>query len=155
MQNNTNTEYTHTIQTSMPWVGFKPTIQTFEQGKKVHALDCAATVNLHQVLRLKCLEQFIRVHSWRRVLRFAGIWQKWCQIWGFHSGDYEECRFLGCCAVQILCEPTFRRGVFDWWLSLHPPAHAGSSLADFIPWRWRQYVPPKRRFTQNLYSTTS
>jgi hypothetical protein len=22
-------------------------------------------------------------------------------------------------------------GVFDWWLSLQPPAHAGSSLADF------------------------
>jgi hypothetical protein len=22
-------------------------------------------------------------------------------------------------------------GVFDWWLSLQPPAHVGSSLADF------------------------
>jgi hypothetical protein len=33
-------------------------------------------------------------------------------IWGFHGGDYEECRLLGC-------------------ESLQPPAHAGSSLADF------------------------
>jgi hypothetical protein len=30
-----------------------------------------------------------------------------CKIWGFHGGDYEECRLL------------------------QPPAHAGSSLADF------------------------
>jgi hypothetical protein len=34
-----------------------------------------------------------------------------CKIWGFHSGDYEECRLLGCGAVYILCEPTFRRNV--------------------------------------------
>jgi hypothetical protein len=25
----------------------------------------------------------------------------------------------------------------------------------FLPWRWRRYVPPKRRFTQILHSTTS
>jgi hypothetical protein len=22
-----------------------------------------------------------------------------CKIWGFHSGDYEECRLLGCGTV--------------------------------------------------------
>jgi hypothetical protein len=32
-----------------------------------------------------------------------------CKIWDFHGGDYEECRILGCGAVKILCEPTFRR----------------------------------------------
>jgi hypothetical protein len=25
----------------------------------------------------------------------------------------------------------------------------------FLPWRWRRYVPPKRRFTQDLQGTTS
>jgi hypothetical protein len=30
--------------TSMPWVGFEPTIPVFEREKTVHALDCAATV---------------------------------------------------------------------------------------------------------------
>jgi hypothetical protein len=25
----------------------------------------------------------------------------------------------------------------------------------FVPWRWRQYVPPKRRFTQDLHGATS
>jgi hypothetical protein len=25
----------------------------------------------------------------------------------------------------------------------------------FLPWRWRRYVPPKRRFTQYLHGTTS
>jgi hypothetical protein len=32
------------IQTSMPWVGFKPTTPSFERTKTVHALDRAATV---------------------------------------------------------------------------------------------------------------
>jgi hypothetical protein len=32
------------IQTSMPRVGFEPTIPVFEREKKVHALDRAATV---------------------------------------------------------------------------------------------------------------
>jgi hypothetical protein len=30
--------------TTMPWVGFKPMIQAFEQAKTVHALDRVATV---------------------------------------------------------------------------------------------------------------
>jgi hypothetical protein len=30
--------------TSMPQVGFEPTIPVFERAKTVHALDCAATV---------------------------------------------------------------------------------------------------------------
>jgi hypothetical protein len=34
----------------------------------------------------------------------------------FHGGDYEECRLLGCDAVWIFCKP----------------AHAGSSLAEFL-----------------------
>jgi hypothetical protein len=34
----------HTIQTSMPGVGFEPTIPVFEQVKTVHALERAATV---------------------------------------------------------------------------------------------------------------
>jgi hypothetical protein len=25
----------------------------------------------------------------------------------------------------------------------------------FLPWKWRRYVPPKRRFTQNLHGATS
>jgi hypothetical protein len=25
-----------------------------------------------------------------------------CKIWGFHGGDYEECRLLGCYAVWVL-----------------------------------------------------
>jgi hypothetical protein len=25
----------------------------------------------------------------------------------------------------------------------------------FLPWRWRRYVPPKRRFTQELHGVTS
>jgi hypothetical protein len=43
-QSNTNTELTHTIQTSMTWVGFEPMIPAFERAKIVHALDRGATV---------------------------------------------------------------------------------------------------------------
>jgi hypothetical protein len=25
-----------------------------------------------------------------------------CKIWGFHGGDFKECRLLGCCAVWLL-----------------------------------------------------
>jgi hypothetical protein len=34
-----------------------------------------------------------------------------CKIWGFHGGDYEEWCLLGCYAVLILYEPTFRRNL--------------------------------------------
>jgi hypothetical protein len=35
---------THTHQTSIPWVGFEPTIPASERAKTVHALDSSATV---------------------------------------------------------------------------------------------------------------
>jgi hypothetical protein len=34
-------------------------------------------------------------------------------------------------------------------------SHTGFLLADFRPWRWRWYLPPKRRFTQDLHGATS
>jgi hypothetical protein len=43
-QDNTNTEWTHTIQTFMPWVGFEPTITALERVKTVRAVDHGATV---------------------------------------------------------------------------------------------------------------
>jgi hypothetical protein len=39
--------------------------------------------------------------------------------------------------------------------SLQPPAHAASSFADFLLWKWRRYVSPKRRFTQAPHGATS
>jgi hypothetical protein len=47
-------QHKHT-QTSMPWMGFEPTIKAFERAKTVHALDRAAlllhVVNYHYVCR--------------------------------------------------------------------------------------------------------
>jgi hypothetical protein len=31
-----------------------------------------------------------------------------CEIWGFHGCDYEECRLMGCNAVWLLYEVSFR-----------------------------------------------
>jgi FAD synthase len=40
--------YTH--QTSMSYVGFEPTIPASERAKKVHALDRAAAVTVHELI---------------------------------------------------------------------------------------------------------
>jgi hypothetical protein len=43
-----------------------------------------------------------------------------CKIWGFHGGDYEECRLLGCDAVRLLCEAllqTFLARSFCWHIN--------------------------------------
>jgi hypothetical protein len=36
-------------------------------------------------------------------------------VLGFHGGDYEECRLLGCDIAWILLEPTFRGDPSSWW----------------------------------------
>jgi hypothetical protein len=66
----------------------------------------------------------------------------------------EECLLLGRVAVYILQGIKIReRGAnLSRWL---PNTHAGSSLANFMSWRWRRYVPPKRRFTQYLHDDKS
>jgi hypothetical protein len=60
-----------------------------------------------------------------------------CMIWGSHSGGYEEYNLLGYKAVYSgECQPTCLQAGF--LLSLF-----------FRPWRYRRYVPPKRRLTLN------
>jgi hypothetical protein len=54
------------------------------------------------------------------------------------------------------CRYCVNRRFGGMYRRLQPPAHAGSSFADiFLSWRWRRYIPQKRRFTQYLYSATS
>jgi hypothetical protein len=38
----------------------------------------------------------------RRTLEASSKRPWWCKIWGFHGGDYEEWRLLGCYAVWLL-----------------------------------------------------
>jgi hypothetical protein len=131
-----------------------------------------------------------------------------------------QCRLLGCGALWVLWEPTFRKDVFwifftncylyssakatrspetlaltrptrchvsqdgilhrgkvcslnvggerFWktqdlrmspssgtWSLLSRPLLLVSCSADFSPWKWRSYVPPKRRFTYGLRGTIS
>jgi hypothetical protein len=40
-------------------------------------------------------------------------------------------------------------------VSKEPVRAGGCSSRIFLPWRWRRYVPPKRRLTQDLHSATS
>jgi hypothetical protein len=58
---------------------------------------------------------------------------KLCNIWGFHGGDYEECRLLGCHAVWVKLEPRFRRNVSllsSWWKE--PVAFSSSPLMSLV-----------------------
>jgi hypothetical protein len=70
-----------------------------------------------------------------------------CKIWGFHGGDYEECRFWDVAP----CRSCVNRltSVCSHPLTLVPRSRI------ILPWRWSRYVPPKRRFTQELHSATS
>jgi hypothetical protein len=75
-----------------------------------------------------------------------------CKIWDFRVGDYEECRFLGCGAVQILCE---RSCVFSTGGSVCRHLLTLLPRSGIFSWRWRRYVPTKRRLTQDLQGATS
>jgi hypothetical protein len=60
-----HTEKTH-IQTSMPWMGFEPTIPAFELAKTVNAVDRAATqigirgLISRQILKYKIIKQLLQ-----------------------------------------------------------------------------------------------
>jgi hypothetical protein len=47
------------MQTSLPWVGFEPTILAFEGTTTVHALDRAATVMAVKNIALNKTEQVV------------------------------------------------------------------------------------------------
>jgi hypothetical protein len=72
-----------------------------------------------------------------------------CKIWGFHGGDYEECRLLGYYAVYLLYEPAFRRNAStptSWW----------QEVTRFLsPWWWRRYFLSKNLFIQEPHDVTS
>jgi hypothetical protein len=72
---------------------------------------------------------------------YSGMWRRVDVVWT----DVSEERIAFSFRVENSSseEPAWAGGcVFDWWLSLQPPAHAGSPLADFstlkldAPHRW-------------------
>jgi hypothetical protein len=65
----TQTQNKHMLQTSIPWVGFEPTVPGFELAKMVHALDRAATVIGREIMCIPikntnrdCLKNSIQNH---------------------------------------------------------------------------------------------
>jgi hypothetical protein len=59
-----------------------------------------------------------------------------CRIWFSHSCNAECWRLLRYSAAKSACESSYYTLV--------------SCSADFRPWSWRWYVPPKNRFTNGL-----
>jgi hypothetical protein len=72
-------------QTSIPWVGFEPTIPGFERAKIVHALDRATTAVCYRhssVVYFKCRRNFfyVMVHVWHARFSLLGrfiLWSSW------------------------------------------------------------------------------
>jgi hypothetical protein len=85
-----------------------------------------------------------------------------CEIWGFHGGDYEECRLLGCDAVWPLYELTFRRNVSPpssgWQVgelgTTSTVTRNWSALRKSTDWSDGGYVPTKRRFLKEPHGVT-
>jgi hypothetical protein len=63
-----------------------------------------------------------------------------CKILGFHGGKYEKCLVLGCGAVRVLLEPTFRRNAGDNKTQMAPhPRRRRSSVFLLGPRSIRQF----------------
>jgi hypothetical protein len=61
-------------------------------------------------------------------------------------------RFGGTYRLHLKGRNIRERGTrFSGWLQIN----AVSRSSIFLPWRWRRYVPPKRRLMQDLHSATS
>jgi hypothetical protein len=57
-----------------------------------------------------------------------------CKIWGFYGGDYEGCRHLGCDAVYLLKEPTFRGNVSTSIIRVERTSELGTSSVSSNCW---------------------
>jgi hypothetical protein len=83
------------------------------------------------------------------------ITQKNSVFWDVEPG--RSCvnrRFVGTYRLHLQGRKIRERGSsLSRWLSLLSSAHAGSSLAAFLPWRWRCYVSAKRWLIQDLPSS--
>jgi hypothetical protein len=69
------------------------------------------TTTYHVVKSAKLISKIlytIQLNEMLKGLRWRIMARK---IWGFHGGDYEECRLLRCYAAWLLYEPTFRRNL--------------------------------------------
>jgi hypothetical protein len=71
-------------QTSMPWVGFEPTIPAFVRAKAVHALDRATTAIgtlISNNIVNSCLRREVDTEQWGPVVSTApwavSVWRKW------------------------------------------------------------------------------
>jgi hypothetical protein len=68
-------KYPCTHQTSIPWMGFEPTIIASERAKAVHALDRAATVPARSILGTDMSPTMLSLPScWDILLDFGLLW---------------------------------------------------------------------------------
>jgi hypothetical protein len=99
--------------------------------------------NFGENLGWSCLTQ-TRVRSSQMLgCEYGNVWCLKMDQWVFFFILSRLWFSLVHCVAQTVCR------VCSHLLTLAP----GSRI--FLPWRWRRYVPPKRRFTQDLHGATS
>jgi hypothetical protein len=74
------------------------------------------------------------------------MWRRVDLVWTDVSEERNASIFR---AEKSVCEEPAWAGGCRFLLTLVPRPRI------FLPWRWRRYVPPKRRFAQDLHGATS
>jgi hypothetical protein len=64
-------------------------------------------------------------------------------------------RYPVCVSLCLCIPPCEFMNAWTKSTSEEPAWTGGCSSWIFLPWRWRRYVPPKCRFTQDLHGATS
>jgi hypothetical protein len=128
-----------------------------QNGKQIHI--GSSYINAYNSSR----GQFVRamdtvrgfMQEWRKSLTTSPITRtQKIIIWEAHSDSYECCHLLGYSVVWPVCERTFRRNA-------SPPSSGClasyctlvSCSANIRPWRWRWYVPLKRRLIYAVHGS--
>jgi hypothetical protein len=91
---------------------------------------------------------------------FTAVTMKNAVFWDVApSRSYVNQRFGGMYRFHLQGRKTRKAGTsVSRWLQSAVWSHLITLVSRsriFLPWRWRRFVPPKCRFTQDLYSATS
>jgi hypothetical protein len=124
----------------------------------IFSVWCATFTKSYQVgpttLSLTDVMSCLHLHFYRQFLACVWLFQKRRKphLFGWMSFSGMWCR------VDLLWTDVSEECIISIFRAEksanEEPAWAGGARI-FLPWRWRRYIPPKRRFTQDLHGVRS